>query len=401
MAEDLQTNLETYLLQLQQVDAALISDPANDELLKLKSDLTEVIDLTKDLLTQQEPSSMDAEEDDLSSNSWEVGGKCMAPWTQDGQYYEAVIEEIHPDGKVSVGFTQYSQGEITLLSKLKPYIAQSSKSVGAAAGTSGASKRLPPKESLAESHRNHPGDVLAGGCTNHENRDCDKPRTRYSSKESPSSKPPCLFDISPFEINTPKNTQSEPATKAIPSLLSLEITPQSKTHSQPVPLLSLNLSKPPRPQPVSLLKLDLMHHGAGAKNAQGRNGHIPSLLECDIAAMSASIIPPSPPPLLITPPIRRMLVPGSFPNSSGGQQLRLGVCPPPPPLLESLMSPGLPWMGSELPRELIMAVPRTTVNPPRGRRKHCFNCYGYDHTVTGCTFPKNFFKRQWLLDGMN
>jgi len=152
MADDLQTNLETYLLQLQQVDAALISDPANDELIKLKSDLSEVIDLTKDLLAQQEPSSMEAdvEEGGSSSDSWVVGGKCMAPWSQDGQYYEAVIEEIHPDGKVSVGFTQYSQGEITQLTKLKPYIAQSSKSSGAAAGTSGASKRLPPKESLAE-----------------------------------------------------------------------------------------------------------------------------------------------------------------------------------------------------------------------------------------------------------
>lgn len=44
-----------------QVDAALISDPTNDELLKLKGDLTEVIDLTKDLLAQQGSSGMDTE----------------------------------------------------------------------------------------------------------------------------------------------------------------------------------------------------------------------------------------------------------------------------------------------------------------------------------------------------
>lgn len=43
------------------MDAALISDPTNDELLKLKTDLSEVIDLTKDLLAQQGPSSMDAD----------------------------------------------------------------------------------------------------------------------------------------------------------------------------------------------------------------------------------------------------------------------------------------------------------------------------------------------------
>lgn len=38
------------------MEAALVSDPTNDELLKLKTDLTEVIDLTKDLLAQQSSS---------------------------------------------------------------------------------------------------------------------------------------------------------------------------------------------------------------------------------------------------------------------------------------------------------------------------------------------------------
>jgi len=35
-----------------QVDAALTTDPVNEELLKLKNDLQEVIDLTKELLAQ-------------------------------------------------------------------------------------------------------------------------------------------------------------------------------------------------------------------------------------------------------------------------------------------------------------------------------------------------------------
>jgi len=39
------------------VEAALTSDPTNDELIKLQNDLTEVIDLTKELLDQQGPSS--------------------------------------------------------------------------------------------------------------------------------------------------------------------------------------------------------------------------------------------------------------------------------------------------------------------------------------------------------
>lgn len=37
--EDLAANLRNYLIQLQQVEAALTSDPNNEELLKLKVDL--------------------------------------------------------------------------------------------------------------------------------------------------------------------------------------------------------------------------------------------------------------------------------------------------------------------------------------------------------------------------
>lgn len=49
MADDLQN----YKLQLQQVEAALLTDPENTELLKLKQDLDEVIDLTRDLIKTQ------------------------------------------------------------------------------------------------------------------------------------------------------------------------------------------------------------------------------------------------------------------------------------------------------------------------------------------------------------
>ena len=47
-----ESELSSYQLQLQQVEAALTSDPANSELLKLKADLEQVIDLTKELVAQ-------------------------------------------------------------------------------------------------------------------------------------------------------------------------------------------------------------------------------------------------------------------------------------------------------------------------------------------------------------
>jgi len=121
--------VESYYLQLQQVDAALTTDPINEELLKLKNDLQEVIDLTKELLTQyaSEPSSSTAgassleyDDEERDPEDWKVGDKCLAPWSQDGKFYEAVIEEIQPDGKVSIGFTAYSHGDVTHVSLIKP-----------------------------------------------------------------------------------------------------------------------------------------------------------------------------------------------------------------------------------------------------------------------------------------
>ncbi|XP_017968389.1 survival of motor neuron-related-splicing factor 30 isoform X2 [Drosophila navojoa] len=45
--------LQNYKCQLQQVEAALQTDPCNEELLKLKDDLEEVIKLTRDLIKTQ------------------------------------------------------------------------------------------------------------------------------------------------------------------------------------------------------------------------------------------------------------------------------------------------------------------------------------------------------------
>jgi len=42
MTEDLASSLASYKVQLTQVDAALTTDPENDELMKLKQDLLEV-----------------------------------------------------------------------------------------------------------------------------------------------------------------------------------------------------------------------------------------------------------------------------------------------------------------------------------------------------------------------
>lgn len=143
-----EADLTTYQLQLQQVEAALTIDPDSAELLKLKDDLIQVIDLTKELIASQAedvagPSSSEAapshqqsrkrvfqeyeeeqddneESDDLTPvKDWKVGDECLAIWAKDGQYYSAVINEITASGQASVTFAVYGNPGVTNLGLLK------------------------------------------------------------------------------------------------------------------------------------------------------------------------------------------------------------------------------------------------------------------------------------------
>lgn len=86
------------------MEAALLTDPQNEELLKLKTDLEEVIELTQDLIKTQEGDSkvpnihgssndddvtaslLAAEEGDYEEHTpkWRIGEKCLAKWKADG-----------------------------------------------------------------------------------------------------------------------------------------------------------------------------------------------------------------------------------------------------------------------------------------------------------------------------
>ncbi|KAL4712713.1 hypothetical protein ACJJTC_008010 [Scirpophaga incertulas] len=105
MADD----LRNYKLQLQQVEAALLTDPQNEELLKLRADLEEVIELTQDLIKSQDGDSKESSIHSSSNNDdvtaslllaengdpgefshnsdWRIGEKCLARWRADGMCY--------------------------------------------------------------------------------------------------------------------------------------------------------------------------------------------------------------------------------------------------------------------------------------------------------------------------
>ncbi|CAH4031095.1 survival of motor neuron-related-splicing factor 30 [Pieris brassicae] len=132
MADD----LRNYKLQLQQVEAALLTDPQNEELLKLKTDLEEVIELTQDLIKTQEGESKihsSSNDDDVTASllaaenaaipgrsisMWHVGEKCLAKWKTDGMFYEASIEEVNASS-LKVKFDGYTTLEPVSLNDVK------------------------------------------------------------------------------------------------------------------------------------------------------------------------------------------------------------------------------------------------------------------------------------------
>ncbi|KAI8505816.1 Survival of motor neuron--splicing factor 30 [Branchiostoma belcheri] len=118
MGED---QITTYKAQLQQVEAALTTDPNNEDLLKLKQDLQEVIDLSLDLAKAGQsgagPSGEGATPQPVKE--WQVGDTCMAPWSEDGGFYEATIDEKLDGGRVTVTFEGWGNSEIAQDFQLK------------------------------------------------------------------------------------------------------------------------------------------------------------------------------------------------------------------------------------------------------------------------------------------
>ena len=86
--------LINFWKKYQKVEIALKSDPQNEELLKLKDDLLEVIQLTKDLLNEEMATddkmgagggSASGGSNKKSSINWKSHDKCMAIYRIDGK----------------------------------------------------------------------------------------------------------------------------------------------------------------------------------------------------------------------------------------------------------------------------------------------------------------------------
>lgn len=128
--EELKANLSTYKEQLQQVKELLVLDPNNGEYQEMEKSLTEVLELTYDLLNEAQQAKEDAtaleqEQEQIAATSTQrppfhlssthtplqgesftqnvadrlrVGTKVQAMWSGDGQWYKATVEAVTPGG---------------------------------------------------------------------------------------------------------------------------------------------------------------------------------------------------------------------------------------------------------------------------------------------------------------
>uniref|UniRef100_A0A1I7WUI9 Survival of motor neuron-related-splicing factor 30 n=1 Tax=Heterorhabditis bacteriophora TaxID=37862 RepID=A0A1I7WUI9_HETBA len=112
MADD---ELASYKLQLQQVEAALLGDPDNEELHKLKADLEEVINLQEELSSAS--AAVNSVPDASASSSvvpnkeWNVGDRVMGP-LPNGNRAVAIVDSLTAAG---AAITFINSGQKTIV----------------------------------------------------------------------------------------------------------------------------------------------------------------------------------------------------------------------------------------------------------------------------------------------
>jgi len=122
-------DLETYQVQLSQVELALQADPSNSELGSLRSELKELIELTQAAISQAEAASssrVDSSRKAATStpaHAWSAGNDCLAKYSGDGSYYPARITSVggSADNPVySIVFRGYNTTELVKGTEIKP-----------------------------------------------------------------------------------------------------------------------------------------------------------------------------------------------------------------------------------------------------------------------------------------
>lgn len=161
-----QNELETFQVQLSQVELALKDDPENTELKDLASELKQIIDLTQSAISQSqaqnkpETSRKTTQTAVAGANgkTWTAGDECLAKYSGDGHWYPARITHVGgaADNRVfSIVFKGYNTTELVKANELKPPTATHLSGPGPYGGASGgaAGKRKLTKEDEDERER--------------------------------------------------------------------------------------------------------------------------------------------------------------------------------------------------------------------------------------------------------
>jgi len=121
-------DLETYQVQLSQVELALQADPDNAELSSLQSELKELISLAEEAIAQADATSSSRAGPSRKSISstptfaWGAGNECLAKYSGDGSFYPARITSVGGSAEnpvYSIVFRGYNTTELVKGSEIK------------------------------------------------------------------------------------------------------------------------------------------------------------------------------------------------------------------------------------------------------------------------------------------
>ncbi|EJD55598.1 hypothetical protein AURDEDRAFT_109866 [Auricularia subglabra TFB-10046 SS5] len=121
--------LETYQVQLAQVEQALGADPDNDKLSSLRDELKELVTLTEAALAQAESSSKpDAstrkrDKEPTTAHTFKAGDDCLARYSGDNKLYPGRIASVGGSAEkrvYSVVFKGYNTTELLPAASVQP-----------------------------------------------------------------------------------------------------------------------------------------------------------------------------------------------------------------------------------------------------------------------------------------
>ncbi|KAF9531995.1 hypothetical protein CPB83DRAFT_848157 [Crepidotus variabilis] len=120
------TDLETYQVQLSQVETALSADPDNAELASLRDELKELVGLAQAAIAQAEATAPVKEKrlpNGTLIHKLAAGDDCLAKYSGDGSWYPARVTSIggYAENPVySIVFKGYNTTELVKANEIKP-----------------------------------------------------------------------------------------------------------------------------------------------------------------------------------------------------------------------------------------------------------------------------------------